>query len=205
MQIGDLPQCLLRELLGRLDAPELCTLASTCRKLNEVARKDLGEGYWQNLCETQYGLTVDGVQQARRGTATWKELYQERFLESKRNRQRAKHRKLIAIQNERNDVQREVDILSNEARDLSKQERAELSLLSELNKSRRADVALKTWSPVSVSVWHKKVVEQSPINVEKRIQELEAKVEVTRLLLKGVLKRLHVKRRRLESFEGLAI
>ena len=48
MQIEDLPQCLLREILGRLDAPELCTLASTCRKLNEVARKDLGESYWQN-------------------------------------------------------------------------------------------------------------------------------------------------------------
>ena len=66
---------------------------------------------------------------------------------------------------------------------------------------RSAKVALKTWSPVSVSVWHQQVVEQTPLDNETRMGDLEAKLKVTKLLLKNVLRRLETKKRKLSDLK----
>ncbi len=134
---------------------------------------------------------------------TWKSLYRDRFLESKRCEERARWRKEIAIQNQIHDVRREVQTLTEEANDLARQERNVHSLCIELDRSRRAEVALKTWTPVSVNVFHRSLVEQAPAgSPELQLQELESKLKVTRLLLKGVLKRLNVKKKDQERLEA---
>jgi len=54
---------------------------------------------------------------------------------------------------------------------------------------------------VSVSVWHKKVVEQTPVDVETRLEDLKAKLKVTKLLLRNVLQRIETKKRKLSDLE----
>ena len=67
--------------------------------------------------------------------------------------------------------------------------------------SRSAGIALKTWAPAPVSVWHKKVVEQTPVSVDSRMEDLAAKLKVTKLLLKNVLQRMETKKRKLSVLE----
>ncbi len=66
---------------------------------------------------------------------------------------------------------------------------------------RSAGIALKTWAPASVSVWHKKVVEQTPVSVDSRMEDLAAKLKVTKLMLKSVLQRMETKKRKLSVLE----
>jgi hypothetical protein len=84
---------------------------------------------------------------------------------------------------------------------LINQERAESMLYLEIDRGRSAKVALETWSPVSVSVWHQQVVEQTPLDKETRMGDLVAKLKVTKLLLKNVLQRLETKKRKLSDLK----
>jgi len=122
-------------------------------------------------------------------------------IKTKRIRQRALQRKAIVIENDIQDVNREIKTLKEEANDLINQERAESRLYLEIDRGRSAKVALKTWSPVSVSVWHQQVVEQTPLDNETRMGDLEAKLKVTKLLLKNVLRRLETKKRKLSDLK----
>ena len=91
--------------------------------------------------------------------------------------------------------------MKEEANDLVNQERSHSKLYLEIDRGLSAEVALKTWSPVSVSVWHKQVVEQLPIDKATRLEDLEAKLKVTKLLLRNVLQRLETKKRKLSCLE----
>merc|ERR1711933_323687 len=91
--------------------------------------------------------------------------------------------------------------LKEEANDLINQERAQSKLYLEIDRGRKAEIALKTWSPVSVSVWHQSVVEQTPLDTGTRMGDLEAKLKVTKLLLRNVLQRLETKKRKLSDLE----
>ena len=52
-----------------------------------------------------------------------------------------------------------------------------------------------------MSVWHKQVVEQAPCDPDTRMEDLQAKVKVTQLLLRKVLQRLETKKRKLSDLE----
>ena len=62
---------------------------------------------------------------------------------------------------------------------------------------------MQTWTPESVNVWHKKLVQQTPTDSDKRLRDLEAKIKVNRLLLKGIRKRLEMKKEKVEALQKM--
>ena len=196
--LSDLPTSVLCEVLRHFEAPELSALACTCRLYHRIVTQDLGEEYWRNLYRAQY---PQYEAQARDPPRDWKTLYKDSFVKTKRIRQRALQRKVNELQNDIHDVNREIRTLNEEANDLINQERSNTSLYQEMDRGRTAEVALKTWSPVSVSVWHKQVVEQTPLDRTTRMEDLESKLKVTKLLLRSVLRRLETKKRKLSDLQ----
>ena len=204
-RLDDLPTSLLCLVLDRFEAPELLRLACTCRKFHAIAT-DFGKTgqYWRRLYKRQYGLyyeytcITNGEQLTSGG---WKELYKKAFLATRREMQRKRQKRVTIIENDIRDVNREIRTLKEEANDLINQERSHSKLCLEIGRGRSAEVALKTWSPVSVSVWHKQVVEQAPCDPDTRMEDLQAKVKVTQLLLRKVLQRLETKKRKLSDLE----
>ena len=189
--LSDLPTSVLCEVLRHFEAPELSALACTSRLYHRVVSQDLGAEYWRNLYRLQY---PQYEAQAQDSAKDWKTLYKDCFVKTKRIRQRALQRKVNELQNDIHDVNREIRTLNEEANDLINQERSHTSLYQEMDRGRSAEVALKTWSPVSVSVWHKQVVEQTPLDRTTRMEDLESKLKVTKLLLRSVLRRLETKK-----------
>jgi len=173
MLLSDLPTSVLCEVLRHFEAPELSALACTCRLYHRIVTQDLGEEYWRNLYRAQYPQ-YEAL--ARGPPRDWKTLYKDSFVKTKRIRQRALQRKVNELQNDIHDVNREIRTLNEEANDLINQERSHTSLYQEMDRGRSAEVALKTWSPVSVSVWHKQVVEQTPLDRTTRMEDLESKL-----------------------------
>jgi hypothetical protein len=196
VELTDFPPSLLFEVCQRFEAPDLLKLACTCKAFNQIATY-IGERYWRNLYSLHYSYEAQGGKPDR----GWESLYKDCFVKTKRIRQRALQRKAIVIENDIQDVNREIRTLKEEANDLINQERAESMLYLEIDRGRSAKVALETWSPVSVSVWHQQVVEQTPLDKETRMGDLVAKLKVTKLLLKNVLQRLETKKRKLSDLK----
>ncbi|QDZ17898.1 hypothetical protein HOP50_01g04040 [Chloropicon primus] len=196
MRLEDLPTSVLCEVLSRFEAQELMTLACTCKLFHQVATTDITDGFWMRLYKLHYGFDVEPDPECG-----WKGRYRDAFLRTKLIRQRSEQRRVTLIENQIKDIEREVRTLHEEALDLKHQVRSHASLYREIDRVKSAEVALKTWSPASVSARHKQVVEQTPVDKATRLCCVRQEIEVSKHLLKSVLLRLENKKRKLGALE----
>ncbi|EPS73578.1 f-box family protein [Genlisea aurea] len=189
-----------------VDYRSLCCLCIVSRRFRSLSDDD---SLWMSLLlsdfpssssdRTSIGDTTRTSDSNAHGKI--KNVYKIRYEKDRGQKRLIRRRAVLRIESEIAEHLRKIQELEHQSSGEKQKMNNAASELRSLRKIRQASVALNVWQPEIIRDRQKRMVEQSNVPVESRVNALEMELKLCKQLISGLDRSLQAERRRLQVMQ----